>query len=59
MKYKFTHKPPPTPPKKKKETIKIIEANSQAEAELGFAEMKNLPLEIFLKLFEVKIDGDG
>ena len=52
MKYKFQSKTA-------KETISLIEANSQAEAEVKFAEGKQLSLEIFLKLFEVKIDGDG
>ena len=54
MKYKFTLKPQPPRPKKKKEAISLIDANSQSEAEEKFAAIKNLPLEIFLELFEVK-----
>jgi uncharacterized coiled-coil DUF342 family protein len=51
MKYKFQSK-------SSKETISLIEANSQAEAEEKFAEGKKLSLETFLKLFEVKINED-
>ena len=54
MKYKFTLKPQPPRPKKKKEVISLIDANSKSEAEEKFAAIKNLPLEIFLELFEVK-----
>ena len=51
MKYKFHSKI-------SRETIGFIEANSQSEAEEKFAEGKKLPLKTFLKLFEVKINGD-
>jgi uncharacterized coiled-coil DUF342 family protein len=51
MKYKFQSK-------SSKETISLIEANSQSEAEEKFAEGKKLSLETFLKLFEVKINED-
>jgi hypothetical protein len=51
MKYKFHSKT-------SRETIGLIEAKSQAEAEEKFAEGKKLPLKTFLKLFEVKINGD-
>tara|TARA_B110000211_G_scaffold207813_1_gene243930 strand:- start:104 stop:262 length:159 start_codon:yes stop_codon:yes gene_type:complete len=51
MKYKFLSK-------KSRETIGLIEAKSQAEAEEKFAEGKKLSLETFLKLFEVKINED-
>tara|TARA_R110000824_G_scaffold95266_2_gene229196 strand:- start:1048 stop:1209 length:162 start_codon:yes stop_codon:yes gene_type:complete len=51
MKYKFQSKTA-------RETIGLIEANNQSEAEEKFAEGKKLPLKTFLKLFEVKINGD-
>ena len=49
MKYKFQSKT-------SKETISLIEANSQSEAEEKFDEGKRLSLKTFLKLFEVKLD---
>tara|TARA_R110001606_G_scaffold350457_1_gene500588 strand:- start:170 stop:328 length:159 start_codon:yes stop_codon:yes gene_type:complete len=52
MKYKFQSKT-------SRETIGLTEANGQAEAEEKFAKGKKLSLETFLKLFEVKINGDG
>ncbi len=44
MKYKFQSKT-------SRETIGLVEANSQASAEEKFAEGKKLPLKTFLKLF--------
>jgi hypothetical protein len=52
MKYKFQSKTA-------RETIGLIEANSQLEAETKFSEGKKLPLETFLKLFEVKREENG